>query len=287
MEENTKNVNKFVRNLIILLCIFITLMIGYNFIFIDPKGEISSGIVILLAFLLILALAESFDSFSIGKLISISRKIKKKETQNKELQRKNTELLNQLITVSNSQSQTQQHTNVYGDYNESPSSKIASEQIKEPNADKEAVDNLLAVVGDSIVIGELVSNINDELQSKGMNIEGDACRVLVKHLAGTQLLLNFEQIHNSIFGSQIFLLKKLNETVGAGRSEEYVFNHIDTVKKMFSDNLSEWTYDQYLAFLFSNILILKNEENVYHITNLGVEYLTWIARNGKRDDNPL
>jgi len=81
---------------------------------------------------------------------------------------------------------------------------------------------------------------------------------LVKHLAGTQLLLSLEKIHNSIFGSQIFLLRKLNEVVGTGRNEEYVLNHIDNVKNIFTENLSDWDANQYLAFLLTHLLLLKN-----------------------------
>jgi len=67
----------------------------------------------------------------------------------------------------------------------------------------------------------------------------------------------------------------------------YVLNHIDNVKNIFTENLSDWDANQYLAFLLTHLLLLKNEEDIYHITNLGVEYLTWMARNGRRDDNPL
>ena len=48
-----------------------------------------------------------------------------------------------------------------------------------------------------------------ELQQKGLGTDGDTIKVLIKYLAGTLLFLEFEQIHNLIFGSQILLLKKL------------------------------------------------------------------------------
>ena len=47
-----------------------------------------------------------------------------------------------------------------------------------------------------------------EVSEKNLLNEDAATKVLVKYLAGTQLLLAFERIHGSIFGSQIFLLKK-------------------------------------------------------------------------------
>jgi hypothetical protein len=120
--------NWYVRTLIAVFCLLLTGMVGYRFAWIDPKGEISGGVVTLLCLLLVLVLAESFDNFSIGKLISISREAKKKEKQVDKLETQNAHLLSQLIAISNSQSQTQSHTNVYGDYLVAPTVRKASEE---------------------------------------------------------------------------------------------------------------------------------------------------------------
>ena len=119
-----------------------------------------------------------------------------------------------------------------------------------------------------------------------VNTDGDTAKVLIRHLAGTQLLLSFEQIHNLIFGSQIFLLKKLNEVAGQGRPVAFVKGHIDHVKSIYPSAFGEWSYDQYLEFLYSRLLIVRHEYQI-HITNNGVEYLTWVARNGRSENNSL
>lgn len=130
MENTPKKENWFVRSLIIGFCLLIVAMIGFNYFWIDPKGEINSGIVTLLTILLVLVLSESFDNFSIGKLVSISREAQKKEKQVQKLEKEKSELINQMITISTSQTQSQQHTNVYGDYNASRVATVerASEQ---------------------------------------------------------------------------------------------------------------------------------------------------------------
>jgi hypothetical protein len=235
---------------------------------------------------LILVLAESFDSFSIGKLISISRESKKKEKEIRNLEIKNSELIDQIISIQNIQSQTQQHTNVYGDYNIGQKSEQIAGQESEPEVDKKAVEKLLAVVGDSIVISEIETKIIDDLKGKNLSVDGDSIKVLVKHLAGTQLLLGFEQIHSLIFGSQIFLLKKLNESAGVGKPMTFVERHIFNVRDMFSKNLLSWTDEQYLQFLYDKVLIVRNDEQL-HITNHGVEYLTWLVRSGRSENKPL
>ena len=269
MEAQDKKTNWFVRILIVVFCLCLFVMIFYNFFFIDPKGEINRGLLVLLFILLILVLAESFDSFSIGKLVAISRESKKKERQIQGLEKKNSELINQIISIQNIQSQSQQHTNVYGDFNVGQKLEQVSGQESESEVDKKAVDKLLSAVGDNIVISELEKRIIDDLKANNLQVEGDSIKVLVKHLAGTQLLLAFERIHSIIFGSQIFLLKKLNESLGVGKPISFVEQHIEHIRNMFSESLSSWTDEQYLQFLYDRLLIVRNNDQI-HITNLGL-----------------
>lgn len=159
-------------------------------------------------------------------------------------------------------------------------------EAQREKSDPEAVQQLLDVIGNSIVITDIEGRIKSDLKDKGLQSDGDAVKVLIRHLAGTQLLLSFEQIHNLIFGSQIFLLKKLNEVAGQGRPLIFVTDHIDHVKTLYPTELDSWSYDQYLEFMYGRLLIVRHGEQI-HITNLGVEYLTWIARNGRRENNPL
>jgi hypothetical protein len=126
MEEVTKKTNWFVRILISALCLLLVGMVLYRYICVEPRGDITAGIVTLLCLLLVLVLSESFDSFSIGKLISISREVKKKGKEVEKLEKQNAHLLSQLISISNTQSQNQSHTNVYGDYHATPTVQKAS-----------------------------------------------------------------------------------------------------------------------------------------------------------------
>lgn len=103
----TKKPNWFVRILIILLCILIVGLIYFNFFWTCPPAHISSGLLVLVAFLTILVLSEAFDNFSLGKLLSLSRTVSQKETQNKELRKENSDLRNQIVTISTSISQKQ------------------------------------------------------------------------------------------------------------------------------------------------------------------------------------
>ena len=151
---------------------------------------------------------------------------------------------------------------------------------------KEAAQEFLRAIGDSIVLQEAEERIRSSLKEKGLETEGDTISVLIRHLAVTQILVEFERIYNLIFGSQIWLLKKLNELVGQGIPEHIVRSHFEDVKELYKDQLGEWSLDQYLKFLLDRSLILCREGN-YHITNLGVEFLTWMARNGRSENKNL
>lgn len=161
---------------------------------------------------------------------------------------------------------------------------ISEMQLEKPKP--EAVQLLLDVVSKSVVIASIEEDIKNDLMGKGLETTGNTIDVLIRHLAGTSLLLSFVQIHSQIFGSQLILLNKLNEMVGQGRSVAFINDYFDHIKLSFPEAFDEWSVDQYLNYMFVNLLITQNENKI-HITNKGVEYLTWIARNGLQDNKPL
>jgi len=150
----------------------------------------------------------------------------------------------------------------------------------------EAVQELLLAIGDSIVLRDIEGRIRRELENRGLEAEGDTVKVLIKHLAAARILLEFEQVHNLIFGSQIFLLKKLNEVAGQGQTKEYVVVHFEQIKELFKPDLGNWSFEEYMGFLVARSLVTIDRD-IFHITNLGVEYLAWMARNGRSESRPL
>lgn len=227
--------------------------------------------------MLVLVLAESFDNFSIGKLVSIKREINKKNEENSNLEKKNQELLKQIFKISNKQKQS--NTSVFGDY---------YPDKKKDNQNKEIDDNvvqeLLDSIGSSITITELEDNIKTDLKDRNLPYETPTDKILIRHLAGAQLALNLETIHNSIFGSQIRLLKELNTYSPQGMTTEEVNDYISNVFQQSQSSWNNWDNKKYLNYLFSGFLITKENNNTIHITNKGLDYLSWIVKNGKRED---
>jgi hypothetical protein len=149
---------------------------------------------------------------------------------------------------------------------------------------KKAVEELMKL-GDSPLILEVEKFIRLDLQGRGLETEGDTIRILVRHLAATQLVLDFEQIHSLIFGSQIYLLKKLNEVVGQGLDREFIETHFKHVQQLFAELVS-WSLEKYLLFLFGRNLITISDGK-YHITVKGVEFLVWLVKTGHSENRLL
>lgn len=111
--------------------------------------------------------------------------------------------------------------------------------------------------------------------------EGETIKILTRKLASTQLALEYEQVHNVIFTSQIVFLKQLNQVAGAGQSEEFVGNYFEQIKtqKILPES---WNLENYLEFLFLKVLITIQDGN-YHITARGQDYLIWILKAGRSE----
>jgi hypothetical protein len=104
----------FVRILIIALCLYLVALIGWRFFYLVPLGDLSIGVLVVLALVVVLVLSESFDSFSVGKLLTLSREVQRREVQVSELKRENTELRSQIVSVATTVSQHQSSTNILG-----------------------------------------------------------------------------------------------------------------------------------------------------------------------------
>lgn len=101
-----------VRGPVLALAALIVAMVSYRFWKVSPVAQIDAGLLALLAFAVVLILSEAFDTFSIGKLLSISREVQKKEREVEKLEEQKASLLSQLVTISANQWQRQSSTTV-------------------------------------------------------------------------------------------------------------------------------------------------------------------------------
>ncbi len=140
---NNKNI--FTRILIVILSLFLATLIIISFLLSEQKFVITGGIIICTALLIILVLSEMFDSFSIGNLISLKKKLKETDQDLERSKKENETLRNQLIAQINfitKQSNTQ-NIILSSDYEKSLGVEKASdidEKNKSEQKDEDAIE---------------------------------------------------------------------------------------------------------------------------------------------------
>ena len=161
---------------------------------------------------------------------------------------------------------------------------VLMEKSQETNSENLNNDDLLGK-SDSITIREQKERIKKDLEERRLGNDLDkTIEVLVHQLAVTQLKLEFERIYNVIFGSQIYLLKKLNEN---SKHKKDIDSYINTTLNNFEE-FKDWTTEEYLHFLFANSLIIYDKEKeLFNLTNLGHEFLLWLLQSGKNENKRL
>ena len=119
-----------------------------------------------------------------------------------------------------------------------------------------------------------VSKLNSD-QEKVDRLTNYSCILYIK--------LHFDIIYNSIFGSQIRILERLNTLRPETKdSLKYYYEFAEKNNPSFFEN---YPYKKYLDFMFEFNLIIK-ENDVISITILGVDFLKYLTETNK-DVNKL
>ena len=102
--------NWFVRIMVILLILFVTAIIFVSFVFSENRFVITAPIIFLVSILVVLSLAEIFDNFNIGNIVSLKKENKKVENELEITRQENKELRLHLTNVVTSISSNQNTT---------------------------------------------------------------------------------------------------------------------------------------------------------------------------------
>ena len=89
------------------------------------------------------------------------------------------------------------------------------------------------------------------------------------------LIKNFEKMYDSMYGSQIRFLQRLNHTTT--ESKEDLKLYYNNAKENYPNIYRDYSYDAYLNFLYANGLIITEEgsENI-SISVIGKDYLRYL-----------
>jgi hypothetical protein len=100
MDKTEAKPNWFIRCGIILLVLFLAAIVVVSFLGSPPPYRITAGILTVLAMMIILILSEAFNSFSLGKLLTLSREVEKTAGEKEDIKRENAELRQSLVHVA-------------------------------------------------------------------------------------------------------------------------------------------------------------------------------------------
>jgi hypothetical protein len=135
------------------------------------------------------------------------------------------------------------------------------------------------------IITEQEERIKQDLKKRSLDFTGNTAKVLIRNLAASQVINWFEKTYNTLFGSQITLLKHLNVTP-EGTSYEFASNFFSDVKNQYPNQLSTWTLEQYLQYPTESGL-LEHRENKLFIKQTGIEFLTLLTKSGYTESKIL
>jgi len=202
-----RNNNKIVNNL---LMSFISILIVLNFLFSEKSFELTCEIIICLLLLVILCVSESFDNLSIPKLISLSKNIKEVKKENNELKETNVKLLEQIVSIKNSNNQNIYLPNSF--------STIGSSNINDINKNSEENDST-----------------NEQVELDNSNV-----------ISNKRILASERHKYRRVF--EIFLLKKVLNNEENDSNIQYDVKLINN--KPIKDNIMKnearfdaWKYD--------------------------------------------
>jgi hypothetical protein len=132
---------------------------------------------------------------------------------------------------------------------------------------------------DNPLLKEQEAVILKELADRRLTDPEAIQRVLVRSLAGTQILAVFEKIQATIFASQIDLLTHLNgahDGIGIEQSRVFFEKAAEAYPLLYQGR----SFEEWSTYLSSYGLVNRERDHVV-ITRIGREYLKWRLDQGR------
>jgi hypothetical protein len=133
--------------------------------------------------------------------------------------------------------------------------------------------------GDEPILLEQMKLIEDDLATLHFPLTSlDTSYVLIRHLAVNQILVRMERIYRLIFGSQITVLRTLNES--GPQPADSLSILFDKAKSKAPKFFGEYTFRDWIDFLLKQNTIVELADGKYGISVLGQEFLKWVTATG-------
>ncbi|MCX2681065.1 hypothetical protein OOZ15_14020 [Galbibacter sp. EGI 63066] len=156
----------------------------------------------------------------------------------------------------------------------------AKQQATATEKKTEEVSHIDRVVG--IFRPETIDTFKDavanETEVQSLKTQEEKIERLTNYGCLLYIMRHFDIVYNDIFGSQIRILEHINSH--AGQTRESVKFFYENAKKNNPKFYENYSYEQYLDFLFSYTL-LREDNNILNITILGVDFLKYLTESNK------
>ena len=150
--------------------------------------------------------------------------------------------------------------------------------VQDPEKLETTSVNIPIHIGTDGVQKEFEELIRRDLKAVNIEDSKEKEKMLVSHLASSQLNVAYERVNSSIYGSQIDLLRSLNSTPNPVDINSLKFFYDNAMTK-YPEFYKNYTFQSYVSYL-SNMGIITQQENGYLISKFGVGYLIYIAEKG-------
>lgn len=149
---------------------------------------------------------------------------------------------------------------------------------------KKEIEDLMKYGEEFGVIKKQEDRIRADLTVRKLDFNNPTAGVLIRHLAASQVLRFFDNTYNTLFGSQIRLLRLLDQSK-EGLPENVVQEFFVAIQNA-NAALSTWDLVGYIKYLMSQGLVDKIDQT-FRITKLGEEFLIWLSKSGNNENRAL
>ena len=143
---------------------------------------------------------------------------------------------------------------------------------------RKGVDEFFRTFENPLIV-EVEQNISKDLENRLINSPPDREKTLIRALASSIIISHFEEIRNSIWASQIYLLRFINSN-SEGVDIAIAELVYEKAKSDYPSWFENYLFQGWIAFLSSRILI-RQQDSKYFITIRGREFLKYLLDCGK------
>ena len=132
-------------------------------------------------------------------------------------------------------------------------------------------------------IDMFINAVEEETEIQKLKTDIEKIERLKNYSTIIYIMRHFDSIYNSMFGSQIRILERLN-TLQPETKESLKF-YYENARKNNPKFFENYPYEDYLNFLF-NFTLIRIDDGIIQLTILGVDFLKYLTESNK-DVNKL